>query len=103
MPLIRFIDPSFTRHNPSTQGLVDVAVGLAARGWEVEVFACDLAPCLVGAVVHRKVPSIRLPFGWSVWLYFFYYHWHGLIDYFSGAFSKSSFLTQPASSSSPPM
>ncbi len=80
MPSVRFIDPFFTRGNPSTNGLVDVAEELAARGWEVEVFSHALEPKLVGRVTHRKLREVRLPFGLSAWVYFVIYHWHGLLD-----------------------
>jgi glycosyltransferase involved in cell wall biosynthesis len=84
MPVIRFIDPSFKRQNPSTQGLVDVVGALAARGWVVEVFACELDPGLIGVVTHRKAPCIRLPFGLGAWAYFCYYHWQGIMDRLRG-------------------
>jgi glycosyltransferase involved in cell wall biosynthesis len=80
MPSVRFIDPLFTRANPSTNGLVDVAEELAARGWDVEVFSHALEPRLAGRVTHRKLREVRLPFRLSAWAYFFIYHWHGLVD-----------------------
>lgn len=80
MSSVRFIDPFFTRENPSTNGLVDVAEELVARGWEVEVFSHTLEPKLVGRVRHRRLPNVSLPFGLSAWVYFLIYHWHGLLD-----------------------
>ncbi len=80
MPSVRFIDPFFTRKNPSTNGLVDVAEELVDRGWDVEVFSHTLEPKLVDRVLHRRLPKVNLPFGLSAWVYFVIYHWHGLLD-----------------------
>ena len=80
MPSIRFIEPSFTRNNPSTNGLVDVVRELAVRGWTVEVFSHDLDPSLIGAVIHRQAPRFNLPFGLAAWIYFYFYQWQGLVD-----------------------
>ncbi len=80
MPSVRFIEPSFTRENPSTNGLIDVVAVLEKRGWSVEVFSNSLEPDLADKVVHRKAPRFSLPFGLAPWIYFVYYHWSGLMD-----------------------
>jgi glycosyltransferase involved in cell wall biosynthesis len=82
MPSVRFIEPAFTRQNPSTNGLVDVVSELMEHGWAVEVFSHSLDPELEGKVFHRKAPRFSLPFGLAAWVYFLYYHWQGLIDCF---------------------
>ena len=84
MPSVRFIEPTFTRQNPSTNGLVDVVSGLVERGWTVEVFSHSLEPELAGKVFHRKAPRFSLPFGLAAWIYFLYYHWQSLTEYFRG-------------------
>lgn len=84
MPSVRFIEPAFTRKNPSTNGLVDVVRDLVNCGWTVEIFSHSLDPDLVGKVFHREAPRFNLPFGLAAWLYFLYYHWQGLKDYFQG-------------------
>src|SRR5687768_12530460 len=84
MPRIRFIEPVFTRTNPSTNGLVQIVSRLASQGWEIEVQGHSLDPALVGVVTHHQMPHLRLPFGQAVWLYFFLYHWLALWERLTG-------------------
>lgn len=81
MPSVRFIEPSFTRKNPSTNGLVDVVLDLKSKGWEIELFSYEIEAGLEGAVRHRRAPLMRLPANFSPWGYFFFYHWKGLLDW----------------------
>jgi len=74
MPRVRFVDPSFVRSNPSTNGLVQIVPQLVALGWEVEVLGHTVDPTLEGLVTHRRLPHLRLPLGQAVWLYFLLYH-----------------------------
>lgn len=80
MASIRFIDPDFRRSNPSTNGLVDVALRLVSAGWHVEVFSHEIEPELIGKVKHRPVPAIVLPLKQSHWGYFLYYNFQALKD-----------------------
>ena len=80
MPSIRFIEPSFTRRNPSTNGLVDVVVELVKHDWDVEVFSHDVDPSIAGIVHHRLAPHFSFRYGLSAWCYFLYYQWQGIID-----------------------
>lgn len=79
---IRFIEPNFTRENPSTNGLVEVVHELVLQGWSVEVFSNQLDPSLVGKVSHRRTPRLHLPFTLTPWAYFCYYHCQGILDLF---------------------
>ncbi len=74
MHTIRFIDPLFLRSNPSTNGLVDVALRMVENGWDVEIFGNEIDPDLIGKVTMRKIPRIWLPWNQSDWGYFLYYN-----------------------------
>ena len=84
MPRLRFIEPVFTRANPSTNGLVQIVPRLASQGWEIEVQGHALDPALAGVVTHRQMPHLHLPFGQAVWFYFFLYHWLALWERLTG-------------------
>jgi len=73
MASLRFIEPAFTRANPSTNGLIHLVEDLLAEGWEIEVWSHRLEESLRGKVRHRRLPRLALPcgltpFAYAVWV-----------------------------------
>jgi glycosyltransferase involved in cell wall biosynthesis len=98
---IRFIEPWFVRENPSTNGLVDVAIGLAKEGWEIQVFAHECDEELRGLASTRHMPGLTLPFKLDVWGYFTYVNLCLFMDWlrsasFRGVTVSTGFLAPSA-------
>ena len=81
---IRFIEPSFTAGNPSTNGLVAVAERLVNDGWDVEVWCRALDPTLEGKVRKKHLPSLSLPDFLKVFADFTLIHFMAIVEMIRG-------------------
>jgi glycosyltransferase involved in cell wall biosynthesis len=81
---LRFIEPSFTITNPSTNGLVGVVSQLADEGWDIEIWCRELDPSLEGKVRIKRIPAAPAPAHILVFIDFIIIHLMAITDLIRG-------------------